>query len=122
MIDEKIAPAVSELYQWGVAVWQDNYGKESTDHKKHSMVIRHRIPYEHQAPKMADVWLIENVWTIIKQNLDGQDFKNIQELRAEIRASWRRTSQNQKLGTQLIGSLPKRLEAVIKNKGNQVTK
>ena len=67
MIDEKIAPAVSELYQWGVALWQDDYGKKSTDHKKHLMVIRHRIPYEHQAPKMADVWLIENVLTIIKQ-------------------------------------------------------
>ena len=26
-----------------------------------------RIPHEQQAPKMADVWPIENVWAILKQ-------------------------------------------------------
>ena len=49
--------------------------------------FNHRIPHELQAQKMADVWLIENIWAIIKQDLDGQDLKNIQDLRAGIRAS-----------------------------------
>ena len=71
---------------------------------------------------MADIWPIENVWAIIKQELDGKEFENITSLRAEIRAAWRRTSLNQNLSKQLISSMPKRLEAVIKKKVNQITK
>ena len=77
-----------------------------------------RIPYKLQAPKMADVWPIENVWAIIKQDLDGQELKNIQELRAGIRASWRRISNDKTLCNPLISSIPERLKAVIKKKGN----
>ena len=71
---------------------------------------------------MADIWPIENVWAIIKQELDGKEFQNITSLRAEIRAAWRRTSLNQNLSKKLISSIPKRLEAVIKKKVNQITK
>ena len=84
--------------------------------------FKDRIPYELQAPKMADVWPIENVWAIIKQDLDGQELKNIQELRAGIRASWRRISNDKTLCNALISSIPERLKAVIKKKGNQIVK
>ena len=125
MIDRKMAPAVQQIYPRNNAVWQDDGAKihrskvalEAIDRN-----FRYRIPYDLQAPKMADVWPIENVWAIIKQELDGQEFQDITSLRAGIRAAWRRTSQNQKLCTQLISSIPKRLEAVIKKKGNQITK
>ena len=71
---------------------------------------------------MADIWPIENIWAIIKQDLDGQDLKNIQDLKAGIRASWRRISNNNTLCKDLISSIPKGLKAVIKKKGNQVVK
>jgi len=100
MIDQKIAPAVNELYPWSNAVWQDD---GATIHRSQVALdgiqrnFNHRIPHELQAPKMADVWPIENVWGIIKQDLDGQDLQNIQDLRAGIRASWRRISNNKTL-------------------------
>ena len=125
MIDRKMAPAVQQIYPRNNAVWQDDGAKihrskvalEAIDRN-----FRYRIPYDLQAPKMADAWPIENVWAIIKQELDGQEFQDITSLRAGIRAAWRRTSQNQKLCTQLISSTPKMLEAVIKKNGNQITK
>ena len=40
------------------------------------------IPYELQAPKIAYIWPIENVWAIENQNLDEKVFHNIAELRA----------------------------------------
>ena len=84
--------------------------------------FRERIPYELQAPKIAYIWPIENVWAIENQNLDGKVFHNIAELRAGIRASWRRISNNKTLCNDLISSIPKRLKAVIKKKGNQIIK
>ena len=81
--------------------------------------FRERIPYELQAPKIAYIWPIENVWAIENQNLDGKVFHNIAELRAGIRASWRRIS-NKTLCNDLISSISNRLKAVIKKKGNQI--
>ena len=80
--------------------------------------FRERIPYELQAPKIAYIWPIENVWAIENQNLDEKVFHNIAELRAGIRASWCRVSNNKTLCKDLISSIPKRLKAVIKKKGN----
>ena len=65
---------------------------------------------------------IENIWAIIKQDLDGQDLQNIQDLRAGIRASWRRIFNNKTLCADLISSIPNRLKEVIIQKGNQIFK
>ena len=42
--------------------------------------VKVKIPYDFQAPKMADIRPIENVWDIVKQELDGKEFQNNQEL------------------------------------------
>ena len=125
MIDIKIAPAVKQLYPRGNAVWHNDGAKIHRSEIALSAIdpnFKENISYDLQAPKIADIWPIENVWAIIKQELDGIEFQNITSLRAEIRAAWRRTSLNQNLSKQLISSIPKRLEAVIKKKGNQITK
>ena len=80
--------------------------------------FNHMIPHELQAPKMADIWPIENIWAIIKQDLDGQDFHNVKDQRAGIRAAWRRISIDKNLCKDLISSIPKRIKAIIKKKGN----
>ena len=46
---------------------------------------------------MADIWHTENVWAIVKQDLDGKVFHNIAELRAGMRAAWRRTLNDKQL-------------------------
>ena len=39
--------------------------------------FKDRIPYNLQAPKIADIWPIDNVWAIVKQELDGKEFQSI---------------------------------------------
>ena len=84
--------------------------------------FREMTPYEFQAPKIAYIWPIENVWTIENQNLDGKMVFKIAELRAGIRACWRRISNSKILCNDLISSIPERLKAVMKHKGNQIFK
>ena len=125
MIKNKIAPAVKRLYPRNNAVWQDD---GATIHRTQLALqtveqnFSARVPIEHQAPKMADIWPIENVWSIIKQDLNGKDLQNVEELRVAIRSSWRRISGDKALCARLISSIPKRLRAVISKKGNQVFK
>ena len=33
------------------------------------------IPYDLQAPKIADVWPIENVWAFLMQDFDGKEHR-----------------------------------------------
>ena len=125
MIENKIAPAVRRLYPRNNAVWQDD---GATIHRTKLALqtveqnFTSRVPIEQQAPKMADIWPIENVWGIIKQDLNGKDLQNVEQLRVAIRASWRRISEDKALCARLISSIPKRLRAVISKKGNQVFK
>ena len=68
MIDRKVAPAVQKLYPWNNDAWQDDGASihrskialDSIDRN-----FKERIPYDLQAPKMAEIWPIENVWAII---------------------------------------------------------
>ena len=77
---------------------------------------------ERQAPKRADVWPIENVWTLIKAEVNAMDPQTKEELRIFIKKSWARMVKNDKLCKKLIGSIPVRLQAVIKKEGRQVDK
>ena len=71
---------------------------------------------------MADVWPIENVWALIKAEVKAMDPQTKEELRISIKKSWARMAKNEDLCKKLIGSIPARLQAVIKKKGRQVVK
>ena len=111
MIRKKIAPAVKSLYPRKNAVWQDDGASiHRTQHVLETVAQNFcsRIPVEEQAPKMADIWPIENVWSIIKPSLDGKDIQNLTELRNAIKAVWSRTSKDKRLCRRLIESIPAR--------------
>ena len=65
-IDCKIGPAVKKLFLRGNAVWH----RRDIALTDISNNFNHRIRIKHQASKMADIWPIENVCGIIKQDLD----------------------------------------------------
>ena len=125
MLDEKIGPAVAELYKRGQAIWQDD---PATVHRAGISIsavernFRFRVPHDIQAPKMSDVWPIENVWGILKDRVKSKDPKDKKELRKYINSEWRRISNDTSLCIRLMSSLPLRLKAVIKKKGSQIIK
>ena len=49
--------------------------------------FKHRIPHELQAPKMADVWPIEHVRSLLKVDVKAKDPQNSKDLRKYINQS-----------------------------------
>ena len=69
---------------------------------------------------MSDVWLIENVWAILKQDLDKVEIKEIKSLRRELKRSWCQISQDKELCKRLLSFIPKRLQTVVRKEGGQI--
>ena len=69
---------------------------------------------------MADVWPIENFWSIIKEKVKAAEPQNKEALRQVITKSWRDINSDKELLVKLMFSLPKRLRAVIKKNINQL--
>ena len=82
--------------------------------------FRYRVPTDIQAPKMADVWVIVNVWAIIKDKVKAAEPQTKQALRKVITKTWRYINKDKQLLLRLMSSIPKRLRAVIVKKGDQL--
>lgn len=119
LIDDKISGAVKKLYPRGHTEWQDDCATIHRTDVGLTAVFNnfsHRIPYELQSPKMAYVWPIVNIWSILKQDLEKSVHSNIEDLRKPMRASWLRISEDKDLCKRLISSIPEHLAAVKKAK------
>jgi transposase len=60
---------------------------------------------------------IENIWGLLKRSLQKQTIKTKDDLLKKLREEWERITPE--LCKKLIDSIPKRIEAVIRNKGGQ---
>ena len=73
-----------------------------------------------QSAKMADVWPIENVWGIVKDKVKESEPVNKEALRKVIIMCWREINADKSLLARLMFSIPRSLQAVISNDGNQI--
>ena len=104
-------------------IWQDDGDKKHrTAHvlSQFKSVFNQRIDPKRQCDKMADVWVIENVWAILYEKLRGQEFDDIEDLKKEVIRIWREIDAS--LCKKMMRSIPYRLKAVIDNNGEQITK
>ena len=69
---------------------------------------------------MADVWVIENVWAIVKEKVKAAEPSNKEALRKVIIKAWREINKDKPLLVRLMSSIPKRLQAVIDKDGAQL--
>ena len=72
--------------------------------------------------KFADIWVIENVWAIIKDRLAAKKYTSLKSMKKDIVKIWREIDQDKPLCRRLISSMPKRFNAVITKKGEQIIK
>jgi hypothetical protein len=79
-----------------------------------------RIMPEDQASKLDDVWPIENIWSIIEMELMKKDYQDLNQVKNEIKKIWKNFDIN--LCAKMMSSIPRRLEAVIKNQGRRILK
>ena len=78
-------------------------------------------------PKMnsctADLYPIENVWSILKAEVSKkQPILDVKQLKKIITHKWREMNRDKDLMKRKIGSVPRRVEAMLKLKGDQVHK
>ena len=123
MVRTIAVPAVKKMYG-NRAVWQDD---PATIHRTPEALeacsaFGTRIPHEHQAPKMADIWPIENVWAILKDRVKEKEPKTKAELKKVIIKVWKEMDRDKVLCRNLISSIPVRLQAVIDVGGRQITR
>jgi hypothetical protein len=114
---------IDQLYDDIDVIWQDDgdskhrsqYALEQIDE-----IFDNRINPEEQSDKMADVWPIENIWSYIKEKLKGEEIQDISILKKKIMKIWRTITP--KTCSNLINSIPRRLQCLINKKGFQITK
>lgn len=125
MIREKAGPAILALYPEGDAIFQDD---NATIHRSRvsltavAETFNRRLDPAIQASKMADVYPIENIWSIIKTKLDSKHVHTLASLKRQIKIIWREIDQDKELCRKLMASIPKRLAAVISKDGSQIFK
>ena len=72
------------MYPRGDALWQDDPARI---HRSQvalgavSLNFKYRVPHIQQAAKMSDVWPIENVWAILKQDLGKVEVNDVQKFK-----------------------------------------
>jgi hypothetical protein len=55
-------------------------------------VFINRIEPINCAAKLGDIWLIENVWGILKEKLQGCEYSDIEQLKNDIQKEWNKFS------------------------------
>ena len=71
---------------------------------------------------MADIWPIENVWSIVKQRLMEKEPTGKNQLKLVITKVWKEIDNDKELCKKLMKSIPDRLQAVINVDGNQISR
>lgn len=66
-------------------------------------------------PQSPDLNPIENLWSIFKKKLKHYDIRNVRDLKIALKTEWAQISP--RLTSTLVESMPRRLNAVIKQKG-----
>ena len=94
--------------------------------KKHpdafDTVYKSRVP-PNVASKTADIYPIENVWSILKAEAQQHaPIKDIETLKRILNRKWRHISNDRNLCRSMIASIPNRITAMIEKGGAQVHK
>ena len=100
MVNQYAVPDVNQVYGQR-AVWQDD---PATIHRtpaalEASDAFSSRIPHKEQAPKIAYVWPIENVWVIVKERVKA---KSKAQLKRVIMAVWRKIDADKGFSRRLV--------------------
>jgi hypothetical protein len=113
-----LIPSVKKLFPGGKSRWilqEDNDPKHrsaiATDWNKENKIIT--LPWPPMSPDQNP---IENVWSILKLNIQREQISSTRELKAVIRREWNKFPAS--LARTLVENMPKRIEALIEAQGD----
>ena len=114
--------------EFGANVGSEMVWEDDTDNKHRTKIVKdtidnffvQRIDINEQSQKMADVWTIENVWSVLRGKLGTEDFESVKKLKSAITREWKKVTPE--LCDKLICSIGRRLQAVVNKNGEQIAK
>ena len=123
MLETLVKPAADKIFK--NFVFQDD---EATIHRTSDVLntvdglFKDRIP-PGMASMTADLYPIENVWSILKDEVAKQQpLKDVKELKKVIKQAWRKLDRDKPLLKKMMASIPERVKAMVQIGGNQVHK
>ncbi|CAF1468633.1 unnamed protein product, partial [Rotaria sp. Silwood1] len=81
-------------------------------------LFNNRILPEEGDAKFADIWPTENIWGILKEKVQGEQFSSFERLKKRLNEEWKKITFDD--CKKLIDKIPNRLGEVIKNGGEQI--
>ena len=113
----EFVPYADALYEEGQILQQDG-ATPHTSAKTKNWLSENNIQFLQWPPSSADLSPIENVWQILKNEVEKKNPKNISDLREKIRESQHILTCEMK--SNLMKSISVRLNEVISSRGKQI--
>ncbi len=116
VLEQHMLPSRRRLFQGRPCIFQHNNARPHTASITTSWLRRRRIRVLKWPACSPDLSPIENIWRIIKRKMRQRRPKTVEQLEACIRQEWHNIPIP-KL-EQLVSSVPRRLQTVIKRRGD----
>ncbi len=113
-IYKHMLPSRRRLFQGRPCIFQHDNARPHTASITTSWLRRRRIRVLKWPACSPDLSPIENIWRIIKRKMRQRRPKTVEQLEACIRQEW----DNIPILEQLVSSVPRRLQTVIKRRGD----
>ncbi|CAF1331480.1 unnamed protein product [Rotaria sordida] len=120
---EQVVPAMEQLFPDNDYIFQDDTSRIHRTPPVLKFVeenMPQRIDINDQAVKMDDVWPIENLWSIIRNDLSKYEFNSLHDVKQRIIDIWKNFCEEKCV--KMIDSISKRLKAVVRKQGQRITK
>ncbi len=116
VLEQHIFPSRRRLFQGRPCIFQHDHARPHTASITTSWLRRRRIRLLKWPACSPDLSPIENIWRIIKRKMRQRRPKTVEQLEACIRQEW----DNNRIPKleQLVSSVPRRLQTVIKRRGD----
>ncbi|GBL78501.1 Transposable element Tcb1 transposase [Araneus ventricosus] len=116
VLEVNLRPSVQRLFGRKRYIFrQDNARPHAAKITKTWLRTKH-VPVLEWPASSPDLSPIENIWRILKRNMAQRRPRNIQQLQDYLRQEWEKISTDTL--SRLVSSMPKRLAAVIRRKGD----
>ncbi len=119
VLEQHMLPSRRRLFQGRPCIFQHDNARPHTASITTSWLRRRRIRVLKWSACSPDLSPIENIWRIIKRKMCQRRYKAVEQLEACIRQEWDNIPIP-KL-EQLVSSVPRRLQTVIKRRGDDAT-